>query len=671
MFRETPAGIEAGKQLPRELAQFLYEIEGSLSRHAKRVEDLLSERLGAPAEARPGKHGGKYSLGKAHGNNWVGARGGDMLAPLNVPQCAEVDVDEDIFKQPQHPPSSTSEVSEVLQLREAADPPDAQPSIAWGSRTARSTKDPKKPPAAIRLDRMHQSVAYDLRKHGEVTIDDDFPPQRPPSGDPNPPDTVPGTLQAPTSRHTGISNASQMSQMSETQPAIAWAIKNKPTTKRLESMGRQLFDRKLKTRTSGDIPKDKKPFSFKTKSTVHASKKPTISGKIVDDQRFEIFIIVCIIINTICLGAQVQWNMHHIGADTSTSALLFDIMEDFFTVIFTFELILRGFNERRKFFATINPNFWWNVFDFVLILSSLSCRIMTIGFFPAPNMSFLRLFRVLRVFRAFRMIRIMRFFSDVRIMVAGIIRSLQSLAWALLLLSFIMYIVAVCVMQLVQDELQRLTNGPQGNNSSIDEASLMEYYGSLQRSFFTLYLSISGGIDWGDAITPLMDISVMLVGFYCLYIAFAVFCVLNVITGVFVDNATKLTAKDEENVLQEEIDNRMHWFKAVQSLFAAVDDGSGHVTLGTFHDLINDIEAQAAFSKIGIELDVVNVDNLFKMLDFDNSGSIDIEEFVAGIEMYHGSAKRIDVSRLMHETRKISKQVRELAKQSAATQNLS
>jgi len=629
MFLQTSADADACTKLPPELVQFLREIDGKLTRHEQRVEHLLSERLGAPAEARPGRGDSNKSL---HDRT---------LAGLETTGRERSQSDNSWAEARGHP----------AVWKEAA----KQQVVKGSYNGLDSPKGAQAPGRGWAEPRGHLSMPPCTRGHpnvpqcAAVDIEEDIGPPRVPQ----PPE--PQVVEAPL-RTTAMS---MLSMPSEAEPSIAWAIKKKEG-KRTEHMGHTIF--KKNKDTSGSLGEKKKAlFTFKSKK----SPAESLLGRVIEDQRFELLIIIFIVGNTFCLGAQVQWSMNHTGE----ASVFFEVLEDFFTVIFSIELVLRGLNERRNFFSTRNPSFWWNVFDFVLILTSASIRIMTIGLFSAPNLSFLRLFRVLRVFRAFRMIRIMRLFSDVRIMVAGIIRSLQSLAWALLLLSFIMYVVAVCVMQLVNDEFQQIAAGKR-DGSNIDESALRQYYGDLSRSMFTLYLSITGGIDWGDAIKPLLDISILLSGFFCLYIAFAVFCVLNVITGVFVDNATKLTAKDEENMLQEEIDKRREWFIAVELLFTSVADGTGLVTLERFHDLIDDIEAQAAFSKIGISLDVVNVDNFFKMLDFDNSGSIDIEEFVAGIEMYHGSAKRIDVSRIMHQTRKISKQVDELKKMYGAPRHV-
>merc|ERR1712039_997536 len=106
---------------------------------------------------------------------------------------------------------------------------------------------------------------------------------------------------------------------------------------------------------------------------------------------------------------------------------------------------------------------------------------------------------------------------------------------------------------------------------------------------YTLFKSISGGVDWGDAAEPLYSVSPFLGACFCVYIAFAVLCVLNIVTGVFVENATQITLRDEENMLMEELTHQKKWMAEVRSLFNDVDDDqSGEVEFREFANHLHD-----------------------------------------------------------------------------------
>merc|ERR1719456_697385 len=98
----------------------------------------------------------------------------------------------------------------------------------------------------------------------------------------------------------------------------------------------------------------------------------------------------------------------------------------------------------------------------------------------------------------------------------------------------------------------------------------------------TLYMSICGGVDWNDAGEPLMTIHESMGFLFAVYIAFAVFCVLNIVTGVFVENANKITTQGDESVIVDELVNRRQ-AEEVQRLFLEMDsNGDGELAWDEF-----------------------------------------------------------------------------------------
>merc|ERR1719517_350810 len=58
-----------------------------------------------------------------------------------------------------------------------------------------------------------------------------------------------------------------------------------------------------------------------------------------------------------------------------------------------------------------------------------------------------------------------------------------------------------------------------------------------------------------------------------------------------------------------------------------------------------------------IDLDVSEARGLFKLLDLDESGTINVDEFVMGCLRLRGPAKAIDMATLMYDTRKANQRV--------------
>ena len=78
--------------------------------------------------------------------------------------------------------------------------------------------------------------------------------------------------------------------------------------------------------------------------------------------------------------------------------------------------------------------------------------------------------------------------------------------------------------------------------------ALIRFFGSLPRTMMTLYQGISGGIDWYNAVEVLMPVSPICEYVFSAYVFFTVFCCLNIITALFVDNAKALKVADLENM---------------------------------------------------------------------------------------------------------------------------
>merc|ERR1712070_450902 len=106
------------------------------------------------------------------------------------------------------------------------------------------------------------------------------------------------------------------------------------------------------------------------------------------------------------------------------------------------------------------------------------------------------------------------------------------------------YVVGVYFTQVVSDHFADLKR--QGIRPTQADDSLQDRFGSLLISILSLYQSMSNGLDWGDLSGILMNLHPALVLLFSLYIAFSMLCLMNVVTGVFVESALKYAKNDED-----------------------------------------------------------------------------------------------------------------------------
>jgi len=253
-----------------------------------------------------------------------------------------------------------------------------------------------------------------------------------------------------------------------------------------------------------------------------------------------------------------------------------------------------------------------------------------------------RIVRLIRIIRIIRLAKILKFVRSLRTMVHHIMCTLKSLCWAIVLLTFIIYVFSIFMTQGYRIHMDNVR--ARGGTASDD---LQKYWSTISRSMLTLFESITGGVNWDGAMRSLGDISELTVMLYIMYICFAQLAVLNVLTGVFCQNAIESAAHDQELVAQAMLDNKAMYTHKLREIFQEVDlDGSGEVTIDEFKEHLHDEKVQAYFE--GLELDTSDIRMLFRLMDSDRGGALEVEEFVGGCLRLKGHAKGVDMAKLSY-----------------------
>jgi hypothetical protein len=363
---------------------------------------------------------------------------------------------------------------------------------------------------------------------------------------------------------------------------------------------------------------------------------------VVRNPMFDYFVGVVIIANSCAIAVQTQLLAKEMREPAPD---LFRSLDMFFTVFFSIELVLRFIVESKKFFTGKNKH--WNFFDTTVVAISIVEEI--IGQMSTSTAG-LRLVRVMRLVRLARFIRVMHFFRELRAMVWGIMHSIMSLVWVVFLLIFIMFFFSCYLTQAVTDEFMQ--DAMPSTVTEEDKHILRTSFGGLMDTMYSLYLSITGGQDWSFFSDPLFKLSTWLGLVYCFYIAFAVFAVLNVVTGVFVENAMKSTELDTDMMIVEENTKRIRITQALKACFHGADtDRSGTIEWEEFQQHFKDPAVQAYFRQLGLDLDGPGVQGIWELLDFDQNGSLSIDEMVGGAVCLKGPASCLDLAREGHDLR--------------------
>jgi Ca2+-binding EF-hand superfamily protein len=252
-----------------------------------------------------------------------------------------------------------------------------------------------------------------------------------------------------------------------------------------------------------------------------------------------------------------------------------------------------------------------------------------------------------------RVIRVMHHFSELRIMVRSVLVCLAPLCWACILLLLIQWCFGVFFCTITADHISSNLAGKNKTErdnwlQDPDVTTLTQYWGSLWMALYTLFLSVTNGLDWQQAADSMSVIGWHPYIFYILYIALTSFAVLNVVTGVFVENAMKIALRDRDLQVQVQLEQRKKIMERLLSVFNEADnDRDGTISWDDFEAHIGDPKVQAFFSHL--ELGGADAGRLFRLLDRNGNGKVDAEEFVTGCLILRGGAKTMDVAAVMLE----------------------
>ncbi|CAJ1387829.1 unnamed protein product [Effrenium voratum] len=379
---------------------------------------------------------------------------------------------------------------------------------------------------------------------------------------------------------------------------------------------------------------------------------PNWASKIISSSAFVYFISVVIIINMVLLGFEVDMAAA-IGQEQVPA--WFGVLNAVAVGIFLAELMLMfAAHGCRRFFC--GPNMMWNIFDFVIIgiaILETTAELwqQTANQVSTAQVRVIRAVRLLRAFRSMRLVRLLRYVGALRTLVLSIMSSIASLVWTLVLLILLFYVFGVIFTQLISDHCRY-----EAGFSSMSECDPMvaRFWPSLPGSMLTLYMIISGGTNWEDPFSPLYEVSGVAVACLILYVTIAVLAIVNVVTGVFCATALESASADKEIATMRQLQRKNAQVEDLKKAFIEIQDHESNlVNFEDFKRAMSSVQMANFLESMSISTE--DIATLFTIMDNDQSGLIDLEEFVQGCMQLHGPAKSLQLARMSFEN-KITRQ---------------
>mmetsp|Transcript_3510 Transcript_3510/g.10755 ORF Transcript_3510/g.10755 Transcript_3510/m.10755 type:complete len:658 (+) Transcript_3510:110-2083(+) len=357
-----------------------------------------------------------------------------------------------------------------------------------------------------------------------------------------------------------------------------------------------------------------------------------------------------IVSNAAFIGYQTHVGIEHQFKaidSNSVSDLNWGTAEVLFLSFFTWELLLRIGTDRIAFIRGVE---WrWNLFDSIIVGLSLvetvaSSILSGIGL----NFPFLRLVRVVRVLRVLKVLHMIPFFKRLGLMMTSVAASLSALAPAFVLLILVIYMFGICMMQGVITHLE--TNKVKAKEAWLTTLEIR--FGTIHDTMQTMFMSITGGISWAEVLDGFNKMDGFYHLVYMFYVGFVQICVLNIVTGVFVDTVHQMYQPERDEMIERETSKRKSMLRKLRNLLAEADaDGSGTITWEEFDRFTQNPHIKMYLS--AHEIDITQAHEIFDLIDRNRVGEVIIDEFVLSFLEFKGAAKGADVVILRNDVNKI------------------
>lgn len=367
--------------------------------------------------------------------------------------------------------------------------------------------------------------------------------------------------------------------------------------------------------------------------------------RIIKSSAYRHFNAAIILINCAVLGIEVE-NLSRTGIVNPW----LDLTNKVFVCLFTLDIVIRVWFERLSFLTSAHSRAW-NIVDAIVVILALIELMVHLylgsdgGSRTTGRATIFRMVKVLRIARTLRAVKALSVLQDLRLMIESIMHSTRLFVWAFLLTLLLIYIfaiifaVAICQQALTTDD-------------DMPEVIIPGRGSVLLQVMTILFETLFGGTSWSEFSRPLARISK---GYEFLFMAFVMLShlvLLNVVTGVVVQGSLTAASQDRDLVIHEQFTRDGSYVRELSRLFEEADlDNGGKLTLDELECFLQDPQV-IAFLK-GLDVNVGEALGLFNLLDSNNDGAVDAEEFTLGCMRLKGPAKHVDIATLLFENKKL------------------
>jgi len=307
------------------------------------------------------------------------------------------------------------------------------------------------------------------------------------------------------------------------------------------------------------------------------------------------------------------------------------------------EFAMRVYVERIPLFYT-----FWCWFDIFVITSGFIAFSMQTSDFPGFRI--IRVLRTCHLFRPYRTVQRMKSFAELAKLVHMMGSCFRALFWSVLMMGFAMSIWGAIAVELIHPFVIELADS---HGQWADCERCRRSFASVTQANITLFQTVIAGDSWGRMAIPIIEHQPWTAVIFMGSLLTLVFGVLNLVTAVVVDTAAELREKDIESrgveMEYEERKEKLDLFK----IFTRIDTDMDGVV--SFDDLKAGARKVAEFRHLLRVMDIDSADllQLFQIIDNDNSGEIDAQEFIEAMYRFKTTESKTALRFVKHLVTKL------------------
>jgi len=323
---------------------------------------------------------------------------------------------------------------------------------------------------------------------------------------------------------------------------------------------------------------------------------------------FDVFIGIIILINSVFIGVETEMNLRGITASKVW------YMEYVFAVIYVIELGLRFFAHHLR---CLNNN--WVVFDcFLVLISFFSIGADIVAYNQGLEESAggsLQVVKMLRLTRLLRTVRLIAQFRMLWLLIRGLLSTVSLMVNTVFLMGLVLFVYACIGVELIAKDEDLMSD---------------EFYAERFDSFPSIMLTLFQIVWFDDASKiyyRLVKQRAFLLLYFLSFIMMVSVALMNLLTAIVVEGSFEQARNDREVAAQSKKRLLTQVLPRIWNLIKVIDDDeSGEITLEELRTCPEWVQ-----DELTIMVSSDNIEELFNIMDVEDSGCVPVEEFFDGI----------------------------------------